>query len=147
MKAVIRIRGRIGIRKPVKDTFKMLRLDISNNCIILPDNNPIYDGMIKKVKDYVMYGPISEEILKELLTKRIKMKNKKEKVDSKIVEKTIKILKSGKLLKDVEEIMPVLKMHPARGGFKGISPTKRTVKQKGIIGLHDSMDNMIKKMW
>ena len=146
MKAVIRIRGRIGLRKPVKDTFQMLRLNVSYNCIILPDTNPIYDGMIKKVKDYVMYGPISEEVLKELLVKRLKLKGNKP-VNDKIIAKALEILKEGKLLKDVEEIMPTIKLSPPRGGFRGISPTKRTVQQGGIIGKHDNMDSIVKKMW
>ena len=67
--AVILVRGLIDVRKPVKDTLAMLRLTRKNNCIVL-DNTPVNLGMLKKVKDYVTWGEISEETLKELIEKR-----------------------------------------------------------------------------
>lgn len=138
----IRIRGLVGLKKPVKDTFQMLRLKKSNHCVVLPEN-PIYEGMVKKVKDYVMYGPISDEVLKQLLEKRL-MTNEGKKADSKLVDKTIKTLKSGKLLKDTSEVKPYLRLSPPKGGFKG--GIKKTVKQGGVIGFHESMDESAKKM-
>ncbi|MBN1923918.1 MAG: uL30 family ribosomal protein [Nanoarchaeota archaeon] len=143
MNAIIRVRGRIGIKKQVKDTFQMLRLDKSQSCTLLPES-PIYNGMIEKVKDYAMYGPISEAVLKELLLKRVVRKDKKP-VDAKLVDKIISTLKSGKLLKDVSEIVPVLRLHPPVKGLRkgGI---KNTVKQGGDLGFHESMDDLIKRM-
>lgn len=143
MNLVIRIRGRINLKQEVKDTFKMLRLARSHSCVILPDT-PIYKGMIKRVKDYIMYGPISESALKELLDKRLIRKDGK-KPDSALIEKVIKTIKSGKLLKDVDEVVPYLRLHPPIGGFKrkGI---KSTVKQGGDLGFHESMDELAKKM-
>jgi len=76
--------------------------------------------------------------------KRLVRQDKK-KVDDKLVEKVVKTLNEGKLLKDVPEIVPTLRLHPPIKGFKrgGI---KNTVKQGGDLGIHDSMDELIKKM-
>lgn len=67
--AVILVRGLIDVKKPVKDTLKMLRLTHKNHCAVL-ENNPISQGMLKKAKDYITWGEISEEIFKELVEKR-----------------------------------------------------------------------------
>ncbi len=67
--AVILVRGLVNIRTPVKDTLAMLRLTRKNQCIVI-DNNPINIGMLKKVKDYVAWGEISEDTFKELVEKR-----------------------------------------------------------------------------
>ena len=47
----------------------MLNLQKRNACIIL-ENNPVNMGMIKKVQNYVTYGPINQETLTLLKTKR-----------------------------------------------------------------------------
>ena len=50
--AVVRIRGRAGIKKDISDTLKMLRLNSVNSCVLC-EPNPSIMGMVKKVKDYV----------------------------------------------------------------------------------------------
>lgn len=63
--AAILIRGLVGSRQDVKDTLKMLNLQVKNNCVIL-ENNPVNMGMLNKVRDYITYGPITEETIKIL---------------------------------------------------------------------------------
>ena len=67
--AVIRVRGNIGVRKDIRDTLDMLKLYRKNYCVILP-NTPSIMGMVRKCKDYVTWGEISDETLQELLKKR-----------------------------------------------------------------------------
>jgi len=67
--AVIRIRGMIGIRKDIRDTLDMLKLHKKHFCVIF-EKTPSNIGMIKKTKDYVTWGEIREDVLKELLSKR-----------------------------------------------------------------------------
>ncbi len=67
--AAILVRGLIGIKKPIKDTLILLKLTHKNNCIVL-DNNSINLGMLKKTKDYLTWGEISEETFQELVEKR-----------------------------------------------------------------------------
>lgn len=73
--AVIRVRGEVKLRSEIKDTLKMLRLHKKNHCVILRAAQDIL-GMVYKVKDYVTWGEINDEILQLLKEKRSK-KNKK----------------------------------------------------------------------
>ncbi len=67
--AVILIRSAIGHKIGVKDTLKMFHLNRKNNCAILEDKKEIM-GMVKKIKDLITWGEVSEEILKELEKKK-----------------------------------------------------------------------------
>lgn len=68
---VVMIRGTLGLRRELLDTFKMLNIHGKYNLIIV-DNNPVNAGMVKKVKDFVTYGEISPEMEKEVEEKRPK---------------------------------------------------------------------------
>ena len=72
--AVIRIRGLVGLKKPIKDTLTMLGLHRRNYCTLV-DRKDL--GMIKKVKDYVTYGEL-DKATEDLLIKEKQetMKNK-----------------------------------------------------------------------
>ncbi len=66
MIAVIRIRGSVNVRRGMKDTLKMLRLDAPNRCIVVKET-PSQAGMIKKVRDFVTYGAIDLPVLTKML--------------------------------------------------------------------------------
>jgi len=66
--AIVRIRGKIHLKKPIVDTFTMLRLPSKNSCVVLVAT-PTNLGMIKKVKDFITWGEISAEV-QALLEKR-----------------------------------------------------------------------------
>lgn len=69
MIAIVRIKGQVGIRKDVKETLHRLRLRKKYSCVVMtPTKEQL--GMIKKVKDFVAYGEIKEETLKNLIEKR-----------------------------------------------------------------------------
>lgn len=117
--AVIRIRGIIGLKRGIKDTLKMLNLNSKFNCAII-DDRPTYLGMLRKIKDYVTYGPIDDETLKNL-------------EDSK---KPISDTKSSK----------VFALHPPRGGFEN-KGTKKPYSLGGALGNRRGQINaLIKKM-
>lgn len=67
--AVIRLRGRTGIREDVEDTLTHLNLRRINHCVIAEDS-PVILGMLRKAKDYVTWGQIDAETLKVLVEKR-----------------------------------------------------------------------------
>ena len=90
MLAVIRLRGRIGIKPDIRKTLELLKLDRKFTLALLPDK-PDFRGMIKKVNDYVTWGEVSEDFVKKL----------------------------KKRLKDHGKNFPVFHLHPPRGGFKG----------------------------
>lgn len=128
MFAVIRLKGNVGLRKEIKDTFKMLRLKAANNCIIVPET-PSFKGMIEKVKDYVTFGEITKESLVAMLKKRLKLKGN-EKVDEKKLkevtnfdsfEKFADALLAGKVkLKDFTQLNPVFRLTPPSKGLKSL---------------------------
>lgn len=67
---VVLVRGTINAREVVINTLRRLNLTKKNNCIIVP-NTSTYVGMIRKVKDYVTWGEINDEVL-EILNKKLK---------------------------------------------------------------------------
>jgi len=91
MIAIIRIKGKVGIRKDIEETFARLRLRKKYTCTVV-EKTPEIEGMLKKIKDFVSYGEIDEATYKELVEKRGRKDEK------------------GKL-------KPFFRLHPARGGM------------------------------
>lgn len=69
MYAIVKLRGSVGIKPEIKYTLQLLRLHRINHCAIV-DENDYYRGMLKRVKDYVAWGEISEDMLELLLKRR-----------------------------------------------------------------------------
>jgi len=67
--AVVRVRGKINLSHEQQRTFKQLNLNNKNWCIVLKNTKDNL-GMINKVKDYVTWGEISEELFEELVKKK-----------------------------------------------------------------------------
>lgn len=106
MIAIIRIKGQVGLKKEIVETLHRLRLRRKFSCIVFEKPNEIQLGMIKKVRDFVAYGEISEEVYKELVKKR------------------------G--IKDKEgKLKPFFRLHPPR---KGIESKKHFGVGKGVLG-------------
>ena len=151
MYAVVRIRGRVGVRKEVEDTLRMLRLKRVNNCVLVPEN-PSFKGMLEKAKDYITWGEINKETLVALLRKRLRLKGDK-RVDEKILkevtdfnsfEEFADALLEGKIrLKDFEKLNPVFRLTPPSKGFK-------SVKQhwpKGDLGYRgEAINELLERM-
>lgn len=66
---VIRISGEVRVRKDFVDTLDMLRLKRKYACVVVEDTKQNM-GMINKVKDFVTYGEISDDVHKLLVEKR-----------------------------------------------------------------------------
>jgi len=65
----VRIRGLSDVSGEINDTMAMLRL--TKNChATLVDDRPAYKGMLRKSKDYLTWGEISQETIALLLKKR-----------------------------------------------------------------------------
>lgn len=67
--AVVQVRGLVGVKASVRDTLRMLGLNRVNQCVLVKNSQSL-QGMLLKVKDYATYGPVSEEVIKELISKR-----------------------------------------------------------------------------
>jgi len=74
--AVIRISGIVGLRKNIAETLHRLRLRRKYSCIVIEKPTKEQLGMVNKVRDFVAFGEISDEMYKKLVEKRkTKIKN------------------------------------------------------------------------
>ncbi len=69
--AVVRIRGRVDVRKDLEDTMKMLNLTRIYRMVIVDDKNL---PMVKKVKDFVAWGEVTDDFIEKLKSKRKEIK-------------------------------------------------------------------------
>ena len=116
MYAVVRIRGSVNIRKELKDTLKMLRLTRVNHCVLVR-KDPVVEGMIKKVKDFVTWGEINDSTLKKLVSERGRLLGDK-KPDATQVKSITEKIKKIKNFKEIPELKPVFRMSPPRKGYR-----------------------------
>ena len=151
--AVIRIRGETGLSKPLRDTFKMLRLYKKHNCVVIA-NNPVYIGMLEKLRDAATWGEITEDACKLLFEKRGRVANKqpltaeylKQKANATFESFTKEFMTFKKEIKDVPGMKPFFKLLPPRQGFesKGI---KIQFSLGGALGYRkDKINDLLKRM-
>ncbi|MFH1228969.1 MAG: 50S ribosomal protein L30 [Candidatus Aenigmatarchaeota archaeon] len=114
MFAVIRIRGRVGLKEDIKDTLEMLRLSTKMHCVLIKDD-PCLKGMIHKVKDYVTWGEIDDDILKSLIMKRGRKAGNKRLTENEALEMFNSVKSAEKI---PEELKPVFRLNPPSKGFK-----------------------------
>ncbi|MEM0470763.1 MAG: uL30 family ribosomal protein [Candidatus Anstonellales archaeon] len=133
MIAIIRVRGRFGLKPKIAETLRLLRLNKPNHCVVYKDSESLR-GMLKVVENYVAYGEINEITLRALISKRGEIGSKS--VDN--VDEVIEHFKNtGKWIID-----PVFRLHPPRGGWKSIKERY----PKGALGKRDDMDDLLKRM-
>ena len=151
--AVIRIRGRVGIKKEAKNTMDMLRLYKRNTCVVIP-NTSAYVGMLTKVKDYTTWGEIDEQTFKELMEKRAKIMGKqplteqylKEKLNIALSDFIKDFFSFKKELKDIPGLKPFFKLKPPEKGFerKGV---KVPFSLGGVLGYRkENINELLKRM-
>jgi large subunit ribosomal protein L30 len=146
--AVIRIAGKQGLTKEIKDTFKLLRLYKKYTCIIIP-NTPNYIGMIKKVKDFVTWGEVNKETMEKLLEQRGKLAGNAKLTDQKdinISEFVNQVFEGKKKIKDLPGLKTFFRLHPPVGGFE-TKGTKKPFSIGGVLGYRkDKINELIIKM-
>ncbi len=76
MICIIRITGKVGLNKEIKETLDRLRLGRKYSCVVIENPNGSQLGMVKMISDFVAFGEINEETYKKLKEARGK-KNKK----------------------------------------------------------------------
>lgn len=141
--AVIRIRGLVGVRKQIQDTLYKLRLRRKFVCVIVDDTKEI-KGMLKKVQNYVAYGEIDKETLKNLIMKRgRKPGNKPLEIGGKKLDEFVEeFLQGKKKLQDLG-IKPFFRLHPPRHGFK---KSIKLLYPKGVLGYNPKINELIQRM-
>ena len=123
--AVIRVRGKTGIKRGIKRTLDILRLYNKNHLIILNESSTI-PGMMQKIKDYVTWGEISQETFKELVKKRGRLPGNilltdnylKEKTHLGFDEFTKEFFQDKKSLSEIPGLKTFFRLKPPIGGFE-----------------------------
>ena len=152
MRAAIRLRSSINANIEVKDTFRHMRLNKINHCVLIPEGKT-YDGMLHKVKDYVTWGEIKPEILTNMLIKRGRLTGNR-KLDNKYVKENTKsesmvkyaeaIISGKEVYSNLKDVQPVFRLHPPIKGHKSI---KKAFNQGGDLGYRrEDINNLILKM-
>jgi len=150
MIGIVRLRGRVKVKKTINNTMEMLKLKSVNNCVVIPETET-YLGMINKIKDYVTYGTISKEIFEKMLLKWGRIEGNKRITKDYLKEKKYTV---DKLFQDLEKSKTKLKdigikvpfrLHPPRKGYKSI---KKPFSLGGDLGnrkekINDLLERMI----
>lgn len=128
--AIIRITGQTHLNYDVNRALDDLRLYRRNYCVVL---DSIKAGLLKKIKDHITWGEISEETHNLLIEKKAEPYNGPDKKSKYIV--------AGK-----KKIKPCFRLNsPLKGyGRKGV---KVGFKQGGALGNRgDKINDLIRRM-
>jgi len=145
MICIIRIHGRVGLRKDILNSLNRLRLRKKYSCIVI-DPTKEQEGMIKKLRDFVAFGEINRETFEKLVEKRGQFLKKnhvgkiidKEKIDAK---KIVEGLEKGKKYESLN-LKPFFRLHPPRKGIKA-----KLHFPKGVLGYNrEKINNLIERM-
>jgi len=153
MKALVQVRGEVNQNQDIADTLAMLNLGRVNHATLVPET-PAYEGMVTKVNDYVAHGTPSQTVVETLLVRRGEPEEGAADINDEWVQAhteydSVSAL-AGALLADettlqAEGLSPALRLHPPRGGHKGI---KQPVATGGQVGVHgtDEIDRLLEAM-
>jgi len=140
------------LRKDVKDTLRMLRLE--RNChATLIDDRPSFLGMLRKVQNAVTWGEVSKDTIALLLRKRGRIVGNRKLTDEyaqKIGYDSLDALAEAIYnlkveLKDLPGVKPVFRLHPPRKGYKGT--VKKSYSTGGEVGYRgEAINDLIKRM-
>jgi large subunit ribosomal protein L30 len=151
MLALVRLRGEVDTQDAVRDTLDMLNLHEVNHCTLIPETEA-YRGMVTKVHDRVAFGEPSAETVASLIRRRGEAFEGDAEIDDAWVADNTDYADVAALAEALvaEEttlreagLSPTLRLHPPRGGHKGI---KRPVKAGGELGGHDDIDGLLEVM-
>jgi large subunit ribosomal protein L30 len=137
--AVVRVRGTINVKNDIRDTLTMLGLGRVNHCVLI-DETPQFMGMVRKVKDYVTWGPIDAETATLLVKERGRLEGRKPVEESmlkgmgdfKTFDDMGKAIAEGQVKwSKMDGTVRVFRLHPPRKGYEGV---KRSYNVGGTLG-------------
>jgi len=142
----IRLRGNVNLRHDIKKTLESLNLTRVNHAVVIPENQ-YYEGMLKKVKDFITWGKVNKETLLEMLSARGKLVGDRPLTDSHVAENTEfedlaglceALVESSFNYKDIPDIKPLFRLAPPKKGHGGI---KKAFSVGGALGYRDEKIN------
>lgn len=153
MQAVIQLRGEVNLSESVRDTLEMLHLGQVNHCTFVHETSS-YRGMLTKVTDVAAIGEPSPEMVAEILERRGEPAGGDGSIDEEWVAEHTDYNDVAELagaLCDEDTTLteaglePVLRLHPPRGGHRGI---KHHRTDGGQLGQHstEEIDELLHQM-
>ena len=137
MICIIRIRGRVGLNKDINETLNRLRLRKKYSCVVLNAKKEQL-GMIKKVKDFVAFGEISDKMFEKLIEARGKVVDKSKKIDAKNI---VSEIKKGKKYQELN-LNTFFRLHSPRKGINA-----KIHFPKGVLGNNrEEINKLIERM-
>jgi large subunit ribosomal protein L30 len=136
---IIRLRGTQNLNPKTKDTLKYMRLHRINHAVVLPVTETTR-GMLQVAKDYVTWGEVDAATLSAVIKSRGRLVGDRPITDEHIAKntpfKTVDALAAAIVAgefayKDLPEVKPIFRLHPAKKGLEGI---KRSVQNGGALG-------------
>ncbi len=122
---VIRITGQIDLPSKIKETLFRMRVRRKYAAVLMEDNE-LNRKLLNKARNFVAYGTISPEMLKELIKKR-----------------GLPIDKSKPLTP--ENMKPFFRLHPPVGGID--AKKHFGVTSKAVLGDHkEKIDELVRRM-
>ena len=136
---IIRLRGTQNLNPKTKDTLKYMRLHRINHAVVLPVTETTR-GMLQVAKDYVTWGEVDAATLATVIRSRGRVAGNNALTEAHLAKTTPyktfdalagAIVKGEFHYKDIPEVKPLFRLHPARNGLEGI---KRSVQNGGALG-------------
>ena len=150
--AVIRVRGLVDTSPDIRTTLGLLHL--TRNChITLVDNRASFLGMLKRVRNFVTWGEITQDTILLLLKERGRLTGNKALSDDyaqRVGYKNLDDLAAAVYNQEVEfqrlpDIKPVFRAHPPKKGYKG--KIKKSYTGGGVTGYRgEAVNELIRKM-
>jgi len=150
--AIVRLRGIHNIKPQIKDTLHFLRLNQVNHAVVLPENETT-KGMLQVAKDYVTWGEVDATTLAEAIRSRGQLTGHRPVTDEHVkahtdfdsIDSMAKAIAAGDFqYKELAEVKPLFRLHPARKGLEGI---KRSVQNGGALGYRgEGINDLVRRM-
>ncbi len=148
---VVKLRGTVNIREPVKRILDQLHLTKRYRATIVPDT-PDWKGMLMATKDQVAWCPVNSSFISKLIKKRGRKEGWKplrlydiKEMNFKSYSELAKSLEKGETkLKEIKGMKPFFALSPPKGGFD--RSTRRMYAQGGVLGENPELISIVEKM-
>lgn len=145
--AVVRVRGSVGVRREIEETLRRLRLTRVNHCVVVRDD-PATLGMIKKAKDYITWGEVDHEILREMILTRGEFVGGGEVTEEELKKRTgmdidtfVEKVLSGEI--KLSDYLKPFRLHPPRKGYR----STKLPYPEGALGYRGSeINSLLRRM-
>lgn len=149
MLAVVRIKGKVNVKKEVEKTLQLLKLYRKHHCTILPAKKEVL-GMLRKVDRYITWGEIEPSVLKKLIekrgrlpgNKRITLEYIKNKMSMDLDELIKKIIDENFKLSNIPGLKTFFKLKPPTKGFGKVG-VRKPFSLGGVFGYRGKDINLL----